>query len=161
MNKTEFLSAFLPKKNQWYRYAIWFLKDSWEAEEVIQDMYIKLWDHRKELKTFSKIDAYAFRMLKNLCIDRLRKSKINMVSIDHAVIENYETSDLEIVDFQELVSEIVSRLPEQQRLILQLRNVEGHSIDEIADVLDVKRNTVEVNLSRARKKVRKEVKKIF
>ncbi len=161
MNKTEFLSAFLPKKNQWYRYAIWLLKDSWEAEEVVQDLYIKLWNRREELSLYTKIDAYVFRILKNLCIDRLRKSRIHTVSMDQIAVETEGTSELENSDTQELIAQIVSRLPEQQRLILQLRNVEDYSIEEIAELLDIKKNTVEVNLSRARKNVRKELKKLF
>ncbi len=162
MRKSEFLNAFLPKKNQWYRYAIWLLKDSWEAEEAVQDLYMKLWDRRADLNSYEKVEAYALSILKNLCIDRIRKSKMQMVSLDQmAEVGNSEIDQLELSDTNELLVEIISQLPEQQRLILQLRNVEGFTIEKIAETLDLKKNTVEVSLSRARRKIRKQLEKMF
>lgn len=161
MRKKTFLSHFLPMRDQWYRYAIWVFRDEWEAEETVQEFYLKLWKMRHKLSTVENLEAYTFRMLENQCRDRFRKSSFNLKDVDdyQETLSYVDNDTFEIEEMSNLLSLIVSQLPENQRLILQLRNVEELSIERIAQLLGIKKNTVEVNLSRARKKVREELKK--
>ncbi|MEO9484583.1 MAG: sigma-70 family RNA polymerase sigma factor [Ekhidna sp.] len=163
MTKKEFLSLFLPLKNQWYRYAIWKLKDPLESEEIVQDLYLKLWEIRNKLSHLDSVESYSFMVLKNLCIDRIKRMKVLTVDLDYlpSTPESPAHDALELQDANEMLAEIISQLPENQQLILQLKNVEGHSISDIAVKLGLKKNTVEVNLSRARKKIRSQYKKML
>ena len=157
MKKAQFLNTFLGYKNKWYRYAIWVLRDEMDSEDVVQELYFKLWKMRKEMNKYANHEALAFRMLKNLCIDRLRKIKIGKDETQDQIDipgEGSSSDNLELMDSNEILGKIVASLPETQRLVLQLKNVEGYSVNEIAKQLNMKPNAVNVNLSRARHKIR-------
>ncbi|MCE7992426.1 MAG: RNA polymerase sigma factor [Roseivirga sp.] len=159
MHKTEFLNTFIPLKNKWYRYAIWVLEDTLESEDVVQELYVKLWNMRTQLPGYSNLEALAFKMLKNLCIDRLRRVKVYKEDLDRHgnIAGGLSSSDLvETKDASRILSRIVRSLPETQRLVLQLKHVEGHSISEIARLLEMTTNAVNVNLSRARHKIKEQ-----
>ncbi|MDW3648968.1 MAG: RNA polymerase sigma factor [Bacteroidia bacterium] len=141
-----------------FRYAYFFLKNQMDAEDVLQECLLKLWDIRKTTTLRGNPRAFVFRMIKNKCIDRLRKEKRNPIGTAEELPETASAaqalSTLEVKESKGQLMHIIQQLPELQREILILRNMEGCSIEEIAESLDMKINTVEVYLSRARKKVR-------
>lgn len=159
MKKAQFLKTFIVHKNKWYRYAVWVLRDTIEAEDVVQELFLKLWERKDHLYKYNNLEALAFRMLKNLCIDRLRKIKTIQDSFyNHQPTQNQSnlSEKIELNDTLEIMEKIVAGLPETQRLVLQMKNIEGYSIKEIACLLKMETNAVYVNLSRARKKVKEQ-----
>lgn len=159
MKKAQFLKTFIAHKNKWYRYAVWVLRDPIEGEDVVQELFLKLWEIKDQLRQYNNLEALAFRMLKNLCIDRLRKIKTIRDSLEkHQPIQKHAipSDNMELEDTLEIMGKIVAGLPETQRLVLQLKNIEGCSVKEIASLLKMETNAVYVNLSRARKKVKEQ-----
>ena len=113
---------------------------------------------RYKLEKVDKKDSYAFIILRNSCFDKLKKTK-HTFDFSYMHSTSYEDNDrLELQDLKNKIAMVISRLPESQKMILQLRNIENYSIKQIADELEMKPNTVEVNLSRARKTIRENLK---
>ncbi len=160
MNKKDFLKLFLPEKDKWFRYAFWSLKDKDEAKDIVQETFIRLWNLRDRLNRYQSPEALALRILKNLCIDHYRKMQANLTVEDLAVTHDISNQvnvqeQLEYIETSEVMTKLISTLPENQRMILLLKQVEGLKPVEIAEQMGMNVNTVEVNLSRARKKIRK------
>ncbi len=157
MNTEEFIEKVLPVNVKLYRFAYRLLADREEAEDIVQETIIRLWNKRKSLREYRNIDAFAMIITKNLCLDHLKSGRNNKVvtEIPDSFAESlspYERTELD--DNLMNVNEIINNLPEQQKMIIQLRDVEGYEFDEIADITNLNINAVRVNLSRARKKVR-------
>lgn len=160
----EFKTCVLPLSNRLLRIALQILQDEEEAKDVLQDVFLKLWQKRDELDKVQSIEAFAVSMTRNRCLDVMRKRrtitigslKKNRLSVD----DSDETDHLEHADSVKLVKRIISGLPELQRTVIHLRDIELFEFEEIADILKMEINAIRVNLSRARKKVRDEILKI-
>lgn len=144
------------------RFAVRFLRDDEQARDVVQEVFMKLWNRRTELAGIDNIEAYAMRMTRNLCLDE--KQKHRSISLDQMKVRNEWISDMkqadevaEHKDSARLAKEIIDQLPEQQRAVIHLRDIEHYELNEIARVLDMQNSAVRANLSRARKKVRDEM----
>lgn len=161
MKANEFKSQLLPVKAKLYRLALTLLNDGSEAEDAVQDVYLKLWNMRIKLAEYNSIEALAVTMTKNLCIDRLRSyrsRKQNGDGLERVTLKSSHRHDpvktLELNEQLQHVHAIINQLPEQQRMILHLRDIEHYSYDEIEEMTGMKRNNIRVTLSRARKGVR-------
>ena len=160
MTVEEFKIEVLPVKNRLFRLALRMLKSRVEAEDTVQDVFLKLWSRKEKLNEYRSIEAFAMVMTKNLCLDKLKSPRSNKNEIlepDLKVMKGTPDKELEMKEKLNHVHRIIEKLPEQQRLIIQLRDIEGYEYNEIADVLEMNLNAVRVNLSRARKKVRDEL----
>lgn len=162
MTKEEFKSRVLPTREKLLRLAVTLLNNRQEAEDTIQDVYLKLWNMREKMSEFNSIEAIAVTVTKNLCIDKLRSyrnRKQNDGGLEHVHIpapEGYSPEEsLEMSESMRDVHEIIQQLPDQQRLIIHLRDIEQYSYKEIAGITGLKINNLRVALSRARKNVRK------
>lgn len=156
MNQKQFLEIVLPFKEKMYRFAKRLLVSSDEAEDAVQEICLKLWKGRERIGNYRNPEAFAMTMTKNYCLDRLKSGQASNLKIVHS---NYEHSDnvqrkVEARNEVSILFDIMKTLPEQQRMILQLRDVEQYEFEEIAEMLDLRENTIRVNLSRARKAVR-------
>ena len=124
---------------------------------------IKLWTRGGELGNYTSIEAFAMTITKNLCIDRIRSKGFQTERIQERQLGNM-TEDrgekLEKEDFSGFVRKIIENLPEQQKAIMQMRDIEEMEYDQIAEVMELNINAIRVNLSRARKKVRDTILKI-
>ena len=144
-------------KHKMYRLANRLLNNIPEAEDVVQEVFIRLWNRKEKLAEYRNLEAFSITITKNLCLDRL-KSKRNKT--DELTDQNKKTENLtpgmamELNDTYKKVNHLINQLPEQQRMIVQLRDIEGHDFTEIAEMLNITENTIRVNLSRARKKIR-------
>ena len=157
MTPQEFKIRVFPLKNKLYRFAKRLLDDPEEAKDIVQEVFIKLWNKRENLVEYRSIEALAMVTTRNLCLDKLKVKKFPSESIDNLRNEVEETGYEEKRDLSDMVQKIhhiIKTLPELQRTVIQLRDIEGYDFDEISGILDMNENAVRVNLSRARKKIR-------
>ena len=158
MRKKQFINEFLPLSDKVYKLAYRFLNDQDEAKDLVQQIYLKLWDKRNELKSFNNNEAYVIKMTRNACLDKLKLAK------DKVDIANYgksEDAKYDSIESVEVIRRIIENLPNLQQRIIELRDIDGYTFDEIAELLDLSINSIRVSLSIARKKVRKEFLKIY
>jgi RNA polymerase sigma-70 factor (ECF subfamily) len=160
METEEFKSLVLSFKDRLFRLAEALLDNRPESEDVVQDVYLKLWNMREELSKYNSVEAFAVTVTKNLCIDKLRsyrRKNKNEDGLEQVTIRS-ETNDpehsFELKESLQQVHEIIRTLPKQQSVVLHLRDIEQYSYDEIEKMTDLSRNNIRVTLSRARKKVR-------
>src|SRR5690606_1640591 len=159
MDKNEFTTIVMPLKDKLYRLAKRILVSADEAEDAVQEVFLKLWKGKQQIENYKNPEAFAITMTKNYCLDRLKSKQASNLKIVHS---NYQTSEnmennIEVNDGVEMVFRIMETLPEQQKIILQLRDVEQFEFSEIAKMLDSTETAIRVALSRARKTVRDEM----
>ena len=160
----DFKTEVLPISNKLLRFALQILQDEEEAKDVLQDVFLKLWQKRDELSRIENLEAFAYRMMRNRCLDTIRARRT--VSIDllsKAKLPEEESTDLDQLDISnsvDLVKKIIADLPDLQRTIIHMRDIEQLEYEEIAEATQMNVNAIRVNLSRARKKVRDEILKI-
>lgn len=160
MTQTEFLNMIVPFKDKVFRLAKRLLISTEEAEDATQEILLKLWRHKKKISQYQNVEAFSMTMTKNFCFDRLKSKPAQNLKIEHSNYEARETplqKQVELNDSVQWVSKIIEALPEQQRSIIQLRDIEAYSLDEIAKMLDMNNTAVRVNLSRARKTIREQL----
>ncbi len=138
-------------------FAFRMLNDAAEAEDVAQETFLRLWKHSGEYKPKQKPSTWLFTITKNLCIDRLRKRKPQLVEEDVGSDSARPSTMLERKRISLAVQQAISQLPERQRVALALSHFEGMSNPEIADVLSVGVEAVESLLSRARRRLREQL----
>ncbi len=169
MDAKEFKERVLPVSQPIFRYANRLMSNEHDAEDVVQEIWLKLWDKRDQLGSIKSIEAFAFRMTRNLCLDKIKLKKPKYYDDRDEGSYRYDEADrapdpqssLELKDTMERVNQIIGRLPEQQKTLLQMRDVEGLEYEEIADITGLEINAIRVNISRARKKVRETIQKIY
>ncbi len=157
MNQTEFVVLISPFKDKVFRLAKRLLISKEEAEDATQEVLTKLWTKNETLKKFISIEAFAMTITKNYCLDQLKSKRANNESLVHTnYIDRAPSLEKKLEDQDSLkwVETCLAQLPEQQRIIMQLRDVEEYEFQEIATLLQMKESAVRVSLSRARKIIR-------
>ena len=157
MTQSEFLQIVLPFKDKLYRLAKRLLISAEEAEDATQEILLKLWAGKKRMGQYKNVEAFAMTMTKNFCLDRLKSRQSGNLKLVHSNFTDAQASlekQVEARDSLGWVERIMDELPEQQRMILQLRDVESYEYEEIEKMMDMKPTAVRVALSRARKAVR-------
>jgi RNA polymerase sigma factor (sigma-70 family) len=157
MNQNEFVKLIAPFKDKVFRLAKRLLISTEEAEDASQEVLVKLWSKNQSLDNYNNIEAFAMTMTKNYCLDQLKSKRagnMQIVSADFASGSASSEKILEDNDSLDWVEKIINQLPEQQRLIIQLRDVEQYEFSAIAKILDMNETAIRVALSRARKTVR-------
>jgi len=160
MQQSEFLNVVMPFKDKLYRLAKRLLVSTEEAEDATQEILIKLWNKNTSFENYKSVEAFAMTMTKNFCLDRLKSKQAGNLKLVHS---NYQEKgsllqkQIEAKDSVSWVERIMEELPEQQKMVLQLRDVEEYDYDEIAEMLDMQPTAVRVALSRARKTVREKL----
>ncbi|WP_018476227.1 RNA polymerase sigma factor [Pontibacter roseus] len=158
MELQEFKTKVLPAKQKLYRLALFLLHDKEEAEDMLQDVFLKLWTQKDKLHAYNSIEAFAMSITKNLCLDKLksrkRKQMVDVADMDIRSGDATPYQHSELADSMSKVNMLLAALPEQQKLVLHLRDVEGYSFEEIEQITNLTVNNLRVILSRARKSVR-------
>ncbi|KJD33269.1 RNA polymerase sigma-70 factor [Tamlana sedimentorum] len=160
MTQTEFLNIVMPFKDKVFRVAKRLLISTEEAEDATQEILLKLWKNKKKMQEYKNIEAFSMTMTKNFCFDKLKSKQAQNLKIVHSNYEDGNTplqKQVELNDSVNWVAKIIEELPEQQRLIVQLRDIEEYDLDEIAKMLEMNNTAVRVNLSRARKTIREKL----
>lgn len=159
MDAESFKKEFLPYHRKLYCIAYKLLENAADAEDLVQEAYLKLWEKREGLAVISNPEAFSVTLVKNMCFDLLRSGKyvqnrqcVELTEVQHVS----QADDLEARDEAQQVRHIISGLPLQQQKIVTLRDVKGCSYEEIEQVTGLNATNVRVLLSRARKKIREE-----
>ena len=165
MNSDEFKKLVLPYGKKLFHFARLLLKDDYSAQDAVQEVYIKLWNMRRELVKIKNIEAFAIKITKNWCLDRLKKKKPQFIGDYSAGFDQQKDvhEPDKIMERDEKIRNlhnILDTLPEQQRILIRLRDIDGYGFDEISEITDLNEVTIRVNLSRARKRIREEFIKI-
>ena len=166
MTAEEFNKEVFPLKNKIFRFAKRLMKTDVEAEDITQEVFIKLWHEKKELQHYNRIEAFAMTVTKNLCLDKLKSSRYTTTTVDvdgRDLINPGDTPQIraEKTDHKALMNQVIDRLPEQQKMIIHLREIEEYEFEEIVSITGLNINVVRINLSRARKTIKEEFIKIY
>ena len=160
----DFKTNILPVSKKLLRFATHFLKNEDEAKDVVQDVFLKLWQKRNDLESVENIEAFAMRMTRNRCLDVIRANRTIPISAETDRKLKEESVDVqeqfEFTESANQIKKLIDKLPDLQRTVMLMRDIEQLSYDEIAETTDLQLNAIRVNLSRARKKVRDEFLKI-
>jgi len=162
MNQQEFVSLIDPFKDKVYRLAKRLLVSSDEAQDATQDILVKLWDKKTKLEAYQNVEALAMTMTKNYCLDQLKSKRASNIKLIHTNFTDREPrldKKVEDQDSWDWVDKMINELPEQQKVIIQLRDIEQYEFEEIAKVLEMSETAVRVALSRARKTIREKMTK--
>ena len=160
MKQTEFLKVVLPFKDKVFRLAKRLLVSTEEAEDATQELFLKLWKNRKKLTEYKNVEAFAMTMTKNYCFDRLKSKQAGNLTLVHSNYKEKDTLLEKKVEYNDTINHVhrlIEKLPEQQRAIIQLRDIEQYDFDEICKMVGMKPTAVRVALSRARKTIRLEL----
>ncbi len=162
MTQTEFLNIVMPFKDKVFRLAKRLLVSREEAEDATQEILLKLWKNKGQFEKYKNIEAFAMTMTKNFCLDKLKSKQAQNLKIVHSNYQDGSTSlqkQVELNDSVDWVGKIIEDLPEQQKMVLQLRDIEQYEFEEIEKVLNMNATAVRVALSRARKTIREKLTK--
>lgn len=160
MTQKEFLNIVMPFKDKVFRLAKRLLISTEEAEDATQEVLMKLWNNKEKIEDYKNVEAFSMTMTKNFCFDKLKSKQSQNLKIVHSNYEDNNTSlqkQVELNDSVDWVSKIIKELPEQQRMVIQLRDVESYELEEIAEMLEMNNTAVRVALSRARKTIREKL----
>ena len=157
MNQNDFLLLVNPFKDKVFRLAKRLLVSTEEAEDATQEVLVKLWNKNGNLKDVSSVEAFAMTMTKNYCLDQLKAKRTGNLKIVHTNYVDREASldkKMEDLDSLNWVEKIMEQLPVQQRLIIQMRDIEQYEFEEMAKIMEMNESAIRVALSRARKTIR-------
>jgi len=160
MNQEAFLKIVLPFKDKLFRLAKRYLISQDAAEDVTQDVLLKLWLNRTKMKTYNNVEAFAMTMVKNRCLDELKLKNAQNLKIVHA---NYKDNSSDLATETEtknsisIIEKLINELPQKQRSVIQLRDVEQYTFKEIGKILEMNQTAIRVSLSRARKTIRQKL----
>ncbi|MFL0353591.1 RNA polymerase sigma factor [Xanthomarina sp. GH4-25] len=160
MTQAEFLNIVMPFKDKVFRLAKRLLVSKEEAEDATQEILLKLWNNKTKIEEYKNVEAFSMTMTKNFCLDKLKSKHAQNLKIVHSNYQDNNTSlqkQIELNDSVNWVAKIIENLPEQQKMVIQLRDIEQYDLDEIAKMLDMNNTAVRVALSRARKSIREQL----
>ena len=148
----DFRTDILPLKNQLYRLALRLTLDSAEAEDIVQETLIKVWNKRDDWERIDNIEAFCLTVCRNLSLDTTPAD-----SPDNASTPSQQAIDNDQLD---LVRHFVNQLPEKQRSCIQLRDFEAKSYKDIAAILSMTEEQVKVNIFRGRQAIKLRVERM-
>ena len=160
MTRSAFIEAYMPAQEKYFRMARRLLTSTEEAQDAVQEVLGKLWSRKNKLDKIQNKEAYGMMMIKNYCLDRLKSGQASNLTLIHS---NYEEKGVglekqtHLRESVQLVAKLMEELPESQKMIMQMRDIEQYSYDEIGDIMDMQPTAIRVALSRARKTIREKL----
>lgn len=160
MKKVTFRNDVLPLKNELFRLALRITLNRAEAEDVVQETMMKVWNRREQWHEIDSIEAFCLTICRNIALDKMKKAENQNQSLEegHDAPDSSYASNPEEQAVQKdrvrFVRQLIDSLPEKQRSVMQLRDFEGKSYKEIAQILDISEEQVKVNIFRARQAVK-------
>ena len=164
MKNISFRNDVLPLKDVLYRLALRITLSHEEAQDIVQDTLIKVWNKRDDWQSLDNIEAFSMTICRNLALDALKKKGNNNESLEQEQIDTPDrTSNPHELMIQkdriEMVRRLVNQLPEKQRSCMQLRDFEGKAYKDIAQILGITEEQVKVNIFRARQTIKQQFSK--
>ena len=164
MNAEQYEAIFIKMKDKLYRYALRFVKEAEAAEDVVQDVMYKLWQKRQEADGIENLEAWMMVLTRNRSLDILRKEKDNLVNIDEAYtvrdLAPIADKQMENADLMTQLNACLDQLPEKQRTVFHLREIEQMTYEEISQMTGYNLDDVKVSLFRARKHIQRMLSRI-
>ncbi|MDR6159743.1 MULTISPECIES: RNA polymerase sigma factor [Chryseobacterium] len=160
MTQETFRSTVFILKNEMYRFAKRFVMSSDEAEDVVQDLMIKFWQKKDELGQFGNLKSYALKAVRNECLNRLKHHDVKTGFADMQ-LHRSELYSMEVNNLKDHIIGFINQLPEKQKTVIHLKDVEEYEVSEIAEMLEMEENAVRVNLMRARQKVKEQISQLM
>lgn len=160
MNQLEFRDFVKDNQNKIFRFALRLIPKEDDAKDIVQDVLIKIWDRRDELAKIENLDGWMFTVTRNLCIDRIRAKKMHLDINTQVQVEDKEDTPEEQTTKSQLLGlmrKLIDEMPEKQKLVIHLRDIEGLSYDEIAESIGIPLAQVKVNLHRARLSLKEKI----
>lgn len=157
MEQDRFRSEVLPLRELLMGYSLRLLSDAADAEDVVQEVFLKMWDMRADLGKYDSVKAFALQTTRNQCLNRIKVRSRTVGEGGIAFERSTERSPhmaLEQKDGVMRVMGLIEGLPETQRIVLKMRHVEGLEVEEIAGLTGCSPDAVRMNLSRARKRIK-------
>lgn len=159
MTDKDFIDIYIPLSDSLYRVAYYILESEQDAEDTVQDLYIKLWNLRDTLDAVYNPKAYCIRLLKNKCIDRIRQRSEETTELQEDMVS--DPSDISrVTEYKETVrrvTDLIGKLPERHKKVLKMKVFENLSYDEISQITGMSNLTLRVLLSQARSRIKKEL----
>lgn len=155
MNQETFKNTVFVLKDEMYRFAKRFLVSSDEAQDLVQDLMMKFWQKKDELASLN-IKSYALKCVKNECLNKLKHETVKQNFADYQ-IHRSELYKMEVNNLKEKIINFINELPEKQKMVIHLKDVEEYEVSEISEILEMEENAVRVNLMRARQKVKEQI----
>ena len=159
MENVSFRTTVLPLSDKLFRLALRITMNKAEAEDVVQDTLLKVWEHREEWEQINNLEAFAIATCRNRALDVMKRAGRNTEKLDEMAHFSSQTpqEQLEANEQISLVNRLMDDLPEVQRTIMLLRDIEGKTYQEIAQTLDISETQVKVYLHRARTKIKERI----
>jgi RNA polymerase sigma-70 factor (ECF subfamily) len=159
MENISFRTTVLPLSDKLFRLALRITMNRAEAEDVVQDTLLKVWEHREEWEQINNLEAFAIATCRNRALDVMKRAGRNTEKLDEMAHFSSQTpqEQLEANEQISLVNRLMDDLPEVQRTIMLLRDIEGKTYQEIAQTLDISETQVKVYLHRARTKIKERI----
>ena len=164
MNHQRFQEQVWPMRDRLYRLAFRLMGERTEAEDVVQETMIKIWEDRDQLARINNLEGWCTRLVRNLGIDRLRvKQRRPAMNIEKAyhLVDTRQDAQQQVEGMESMaeIERLLLQLPEQRRLVIHLREIEGCSYKEIADQLGISLDQVRTDIHRGRKFLRTALRK--
>ncbi len=143
-------------KDEMYRFAKRFVMSSDEAEDVVQDLMLKFWQMKEKLSEYGNLKSYAMKCVKNECLNRLKHEDVKM-GFAALQLHRSELYQPEVNNLKDEIIKFINSLPEKQKMVIHLKDVEDYAVNEISEMLEMEENAVRVNLMRARQKIKEQI----
>ncbi|MGN0068976.1 MAG: RNA polymerase sigma factor [Prevotella sp.] len=163
MNEISFRNDILPLKNELYRLALRITMDRAEAEDIVQETLIKVWNRRGQWAEIASMEAFCLTICRNLSLDHMKRAGNKTDPIEESEAGEDESNPYEQMLMRnrvEIVRKLIDNLPEKQRTCIQLRDFEGKTYKDIAKIMAVTEEQVKVNIFRARQAIKQKFQKI-
>lgn len=170
MKQISFRTDVLPLKNELFRVALRITLNRADAEDVVQETMLRVWNRREEWPQIESMEAFCLTICRNLALDKMKRADSQNASLDGHEGEEHTAALADIADHSyaanpeeqavqrdrvALVRRLMGQLPEKQRTCMQLRDVEGKAYKEIAAMMGITEEQVKVNIFRARQAIKK------
>jgi len=164
MDVEQYKIQILPLKNKLFRFAFNIVRDEDLAKDIVQESMIKAWEKRNELHLIHNLEAWCMQVTKNKALDKLRSKHLKKTDLFEVELDTRKERDnpyvvMERNDVLARIKGLIAELPQRQREVMQLRDIEGFSYKEVADTLEIDINLVKTNLFRARRKLKESLTK--
>lgn len=161
MTGKDFSEQFEGFKDKLFRFALFLTGHRESAEDIVQDAFLKVWGSVQKNTPIRNLEAFCMMVVKNLSIDHLNFSGRYTFESSEGLKVASPDLDPDLREKVSLVKSAIDKLPESQRDVIHLRDVQGYSYEEIADILGIELSNVKIRIHRARKKIKDEILQLY